>query len=279
MQTQTSVLQTRMPAALHASCVGAGRQSQGRLWSSLNAVCELLRIDAPASFSSEKLLFQHVQFEPGQLIHTVGQCFDTLYLVHSGFLKTGLIDEFGNEQVLSFPMKGDLLGLNGIHGHYHASEAVALTDCELVLLPFKRLAALGRVHPEFDELMYCAMSRELAHEQVMIGQLGACAAEVRVARFLLSQAERFAAIGGSGRQFTLSMSRLEIGSYLGLSLETVSRTLSALKDVGLITVAQRAIGIQDAAGLLAMRRLPSLHSRKKDGVDDSVDGVEKRRAQ
>jgi CRP/FNR family transcriptional regulator len=81
----------------------AGRQRQGRLWSNLKEVCDLLRIQASVSVSSEELLFQHVQFKTGQRVHTIGQAFDTLYIVNSGFLKTVLIDEFGNEQVLSFP--------------------------------------------------------------------------------------------------------------------------------------------------------------------------------
>jgi len=270
MHTQTSTSESRFPGAVQSSRASAGRQGQGRLWSSSKAVCDLLRIPAPASLNNEKLLFQHVQFKSGQLVHTVGQGFDTLYVVSSGFLKCVLIDEFGNEQVLGFPMQGDLLGLDGISGRCHASDAVALTDCDVVLLPFKRLIALGCAHPEFEEAMYAVMSRQLDHEQVAIGQLGACAAEVRVARFLVSLADRFAALGHSNRQFSLRMTRLEIGSYLGLSLETVSRTLSALKEAGLITVAQRAIGIVDATGLKSLRRLPSLHCRNKGSADDSM---------
>jgi CRP/FNR family transcriptional regulator len=124
----------------------AGRQRQGRLWSNLKEVCDILHIPAAASMANEELLFQHVQFKTGQRIHTIGQPFDTLYIVNSGFLKTVLIDEFGNEQVLSFPMKGDLLGVDGIHSRHYSSEAVALSDCDLILLPFKKLTALGRVH-------------------------------------------------------------------------------------------------------------------------------------
>ena len=90
-------------------------------------LCELLRIPATPSVNDEEFLFQHVQFKTGQRVHTIGQPFDTLFIVHSGFLKTVLIDEFGNEQVLSFPMKGDLFGVDGIHTKRYASEAVALS--------------------------------------------------------------------------------------------------------------------------------------------------------
>ena len=102
---------------------------------------------------------------------------------------------------------------------------------------------------ELENVMYGVMSRELVREQAMIGMLGALSAEARVARFLVSLADRFAAMGYSSKLFNLRMTRHEIGSYLGLTLETVSRTLSAFNEIGLITVDQRTIGIKDAEAL------------------------------
>src|SRR5450830_1040336 len=264
----TTMPESRNPAAsLHTSPMEAGRQRQGRLWSNLKEVCDLLHIPAAMSVNSEELLFQHVQFKTGQRVHTIGQSFDTLYIVNSGFLKTVLIDEFGNEQVLSFHMKGDMLGamrgVDGIHTRHYASEAVALSDCDLILLPFKKLTAVGRVHTELENLMYGVMSRELVSEQSMIGMLGALSAEARVARFLVSLADRFSAMGYSSKLFNLRMTRHEIGSYLGLALETVSRTLPAFNEIGLITVDQRTIGIKDAEALKTVRRLPPSRSRTK----------------
>ncbi|AXA94488.1 Crp/Fnr family transcriptional regulator [Massilia sp. YMA4] len=252
----------------------AGRQRQGRLWSNLKEVCDLLHIPSACTIQSEELLFQHVQFKTGQRIHTIGQPFDTLYIVNSGFLKTVLIDEFGNEQVLSFPMKGDMLGVDGIHSRQYASEAVALSDCDLILLPFKKLTALGRVHLELENMMYGVMSRELVREQAMIGMLGALSAEARVARFLVSLADRFAQMGYSSKLFNLRMTRHEIGSYLGLTLETVSRTLSAFNEIGLITVDQRTIGIKDPDALKTLRRLPPSRSRSKSGAGRKAAAVE-----
>ncbi len=250
-------------SALHPPSAEAGWQRQGKLWSNLKELCEVLRIPATPSVADEELLFQHVQFKTGQRIHTIGQTFDTLYIVHSGFLKTVLIDEFGNEQVLSFPMKGDLFGVDGIHTKRYASEAVALSNCDLILLPFKKFTALGRTHVELEHAMYSVMSRELVREQAMVSMLGALSAEARVARFLVSLAERFAEMGYSSKLFNLRMTRHEIGSYLGLTLETVSRTLSAFNEIGLITVDQRSIGIKDADALKTLRRLPPSSSRAK----------------
>ena len=238
-------------------------QRQGKLWSNLKELCELLRIPATSSDNDEEFLFQHVQFKTGQRIHTIGQPFDTLFIVHSGFLKTVLIDEFGNEQVLSFPMKGDLFGVDGIHTKRYASEAVALSNCDLILLPFKKFIALGRTHSELEHAMYSVMSRELVREQGMVSMLGALSAEARVARFLVSLSERFSEMGYSSKLFNLRMTRHEIGSYLGLTLETVSRTLSAFNEFGLITVDQRSIGIKDIDSLRTLRRLPPSSARSK----------------
>jgi len=248
---------------LHSVSFDAGWQRQGKLWSNLKELCDVLRISSAAIQTDEELLFQHVQFKTGQRIHTIGQPFDTLYIVHSGFLKTVLIDEFGNEQVLSFPMKGDLFGVDGIHTKRYASEAVALSNCDLILLPFKKLTALGRAHVEFEHAMYGVMSRELVREQAMVSMLGALSAEARVARFLVTLSERYADMGYSSKLFNLRMTRHEIGSYLGLTLETVSRTLSAFNEIGLITVDQRSIGIKDPDALRTLRRLPPSSSRAK----------------
>ncbi|MFM8462488.1 MAG: Crp/Fnr family transcriptional regulator, partial [Burkholderiaceae bacterium] len=129
-------------ASTHNNTISVSAESgwhrQGKLWSNLNEICELLRIPAISNFDEEEFLFQHVQFKTGQRIHTIGQPFDTLFIVHSGFLKTVLIDEFGNEQVLSFPMKGDMFGVDGIHTKRYMSEAVALSNCDLILVPFKK---------------------------------------------------------------------------------------------------------------------------------------------
>jgi CRP/FNR family transcriptional regulator len=100
----------------------------------------------------------------------------------------------------------------------------------------------------------------------MVSMLGSLSAEARVARFLVNLSERFAELGYSGKQFNLRMTRHEIGSYLGLTLETVSRTLSAFNEMGLISVEQRAIDIKDFNALKTLRRLPPSRTRDKKAV-------------
>jgi CRP/FNR family transcriptional regulator len=236
---------------------------QGKLWTSLRELCAVLQMPLISTLFQDELLFAHTQFKTGQRIHVTGQPFDNLYIVHSGFLKTVLIDEFGNEQVLSFPMKGDLFGVDGIHTSCYASEAIALTSCELVLLPFKKFTLLGQTYPELEDAIYSIMSKELMREQAMVSMLGALSAEARVARFLVGLSERFGELGYSNKVFNLRMTRHEIGSYLGLTLETVSRTLSAFNEIDLITVEKRSISIKDIEALKTLRRLPPSTSRAK----------------
>lgn len=250
----------------------AGHQCPGPLWSTLEDICAVLQLRS-ASHASGKILFQHVQFRTGQRIHRLGEPFDTLHVVHAGFLKTVLLDDAGNERVLGFPMKGDMLGLDGIDTGRHTCETRALSDCDLILLPFKRLASLSRTNPDIEHLMYRMMSRELALRQSVIGTLGNLSAEARVAGFLVTLAERFAGMGYSGRVFNLRVTRQEIGSYLGLTLETVSRTISALNDARLIGVRGRTITILDADGLEALRRPPPTPTPRRQALRRSSTGV------
>ncbi len=233
-----------------------GWRLRGNLLSNLSDVCSLLNITDPVNSACKEILFQHMHYKAGKRIYMVGQQFDTLFLVNSGFLKTVVIDECGNELVLGFPMKGDLLGTNAIHSKQHVTEVVALSDCDLILIPFKTFFNLGRTYLEFEHAMLEVMSRELVREQMTICMMSALGAEAKVARFLVSLGKRFSELGYSGKVYNLRMTRLEIANYLGLAIETVSRTLSAFHELGLIVVYQRQIRIVDAESLASLRRLP-----------------------
>jgi CRP/FNR family transcriptional regulator len=243
------------------STASATSSNTNTLWSSLSDICKLLDIPLDRSMANEESRFQHVQYKAGQHIYTVGQTFDMLYVVSAGFLKTVMIDDDGNEQILCFPMKGDLLGIDGIHNSQYSSEVTALSDCTVILVPFKQLSALGRTHPALENAMYGAMSAELAREHAMVAMLGSLSVEARVARFIVFMSERFADMGYSSKQFNLRMTRQEIGSYLGTTMETVSRTMSAFDHLGLISLNQRAVEIHDMHALKTLRRLPPTRQR------------------
>jgi CRP/FNR family transcriptional regulator len=246
-----------VPLSLGQELLNEFPSGQGlRPWSSLREICALLKVQPVKDPQLCDQLFQHVLVKSGQQVYAVGQRFEMLYLVNSGFLKTISLSDGGQEVVLKFPMKGDLLGVDGIDGQRYVCEAVALSECDLIVLPFHKLALLGRECSELENLIYRAISRELVHGQMQIGMFSGLSAEARVARFLAALAEKFGQLGYSRKSFNLRMSRREMGSYLGLTLETVSRTLSALSAMGLINVNRRTVDIIDAVGLKTMRRIP-----------------------
>lgn len=221
--------------------------------SSFADICSLLNI--PDIGIDTDIQFQRRRVKAGQWLFGCGEKFDAVFIVHSGFLKTLILDEAGNEQILGFPLKGDLLGIDGLHSEHYASNAVALTDCELVVIPFRELATLGHGHATLENWLYRAVSRELVREYSVVGLLCTLGAEARVARFLVSLSERFKNLGYSPVAFNLRMTRQEIGSYLGLKLETVSRSLSALQLAGFISINQRAVSLHDINGLRALQKL------------------------
>lgn len=231
-----------------------------KLWSTVNDLAALLGIET--RLAGEHVLFQHVQYRTGQRIHTIGQPFDMLFALNSGFLKTVMIDDSGNEQTLAFPMKGDIFGIDGIHKKTYMTEAVALSNCDIVLIPFKHLTTIGKANPAFEAEFHSIMCRELIREQQMISLISSLPAEVRVARFLVHLSERYAGLGYSGTQFNLRMTRQEIGSYLGLTLETVSRSFSAFNTCGLIAIDGKSVIIKDLNTLRTMRRLPPSQPKK-----------------
>jgi CRP/FNR family transcriptional regulator, anaerobic regulatory protein len=199
--------------------------------------------------------FQRRRVKAGRWIFSGGQKFDSLFIVSFGSIKTVLLDEAGNEQILSFPMRGDLLGIDGLHSKHHPSHAIALTDCEVVVIPFFELIKLTHDNAAIETWFYSAISQEMAREHAVMGLLGTLGSEARVARFLVSLSERFETLGYSPTHFSLHMTRQEIGSYLGLTLETVSRALSALHDAQFIGINQRAVVLKNIDGLRVLKKL------------------------
>jgi CRP/FNR family transcriptional regulator, anaerobic regulatory protein len=255
MNTVQGSTNTPMRTIGTKAIMGAGAPAKDSGWCSLKDVCQLLSI--PHTDIESDAQFQRRRVKAGQWAFGTGDKFEAVYVVYSGFLKNVLIDEAGNEQILGFPMKGDMLGMDGLHGECYASQSTALTDCELVVIPFRELSHLGHECTMLENWLYRAISRELVREHAVIGLLGTLGAEARVARFLVSLSSRFAALGYSSIDFNLRMTRQEIGSYLGLTLETVSRSLSALHDAGLIRVHQRAVTLVDIDALRTLQRLPA----------------------
>jgi CRP/FNR family transcriptional regulator len=216
---------------------------------SVRELTRLLHIDYPDEAWLARTAFALRRVREGEALVHAGDKFHSLYVVRSGCFKTVYTDFSGSEQVLGFPMCGDLMGADGIDSGHYSSTAIALDTSEVVIVPLTGLARLVYECPSLEALLYRVLSRELVRVQNMAWTLGTLGAEGRVAAFLLSLSARLGALGYSRCSFNLRMTRQEIGSYLGLKLETVSRALSALNTAGIIQVHQRSIDIVDADAL------------------------------
>ncbi|OYV01608.1 MAG: transcriptional regulator [Burkholderiales bacterium PBB5] len=169
----------------------------------------------------------------GDSLFRAGEAFQSLFAVRTGFFKTCVSSEDGRDQVTGFQMAGELLGLDGIGTDLHTCDAVALEDSQVCVIPYSQLEGLSREFTELQHQFHKIMSREIVRDHgVMLP-------------FLLNLTQRLQARGFSASALILRMTREEIGSYLGLKLETVSRTFSKFQDDGILEVKQRQIRILD----------------------------------
>lgn len=198
----------------------------------------------------DKLIRVRRSCRKGEHAYRAGDPFESLYAVRAGFFKTNLLNEDGRDQVTGFHMAGEVMGLDGISADRHPCDAVALEDSELCVIPFSRLEELTREAPSLQRHLHKIMSREIVSDQSVMMLLGSMRAEERLAAFLLNLSQRMTARGYSPSEFYLRMTREEIGSYLGLKLETVSRVFSRFQNEALIAVQQKHIRILD---------IPKLH--------------------
>ena len=185
----------------------------------------------------------------GSHLFSHGDKFSALFAIRTGFFKTRISAEDGRDQVTGFQMAGEIIGLDGIVSDKHTCDAVALEDAEVCVMPFDRIEELSREITSLQRHVHKIMSREIVRENGVMMLLGSMRAEERLAAFLLNLVQRLHARGFSQSELVLRMTREEIGSYLGLKLETVSRTFSKFAEDGIVEVKQRHVRILNAEAL------------------------------
>ncbi|MFN3612033.1 fumarate/nitrate reduction transcriptional regulator Fnr [Tepidimonas sp.] len=200
----------------------------------------------------DNLITHRRRVRRGAALFAAGDAFTSLYAVRSGFFKTSVTTADGRDQVTGFQMAGEILGLDGIVQDKHSCSAIALEDAEVCVLPFDKLEQLSREFSTLQHHVHRIMSREIVRDQGVMLLLGSMRAEERLAAFLLNLVQRLHARGFSKSEMVLRMTREEIGSYLGMKLETVSRTFSRFQDDGIIEVKQRYVRILDPDALGAI---------------------------
>ena len=217
--------------------------------------CNLRELCLPCGLTGQdvarvdELVYTRRRVKRGESLYRAGDRFSSIYALRSGFFKSCVILEDGRDQVTGFYMPGEILGMDGIGSEVHNLNTVALEDSEVCVIPFSRLEEVSSTMPGLQRQVHKVMSREIVRDQGVMMLLGSMRAEERVAVFLLNLSQRFVARGYSPSEFHLRMTREEIGSYLGLKLETVSRIFSRFQEEGLVGVQQKHIRILDVAGL------------------------------
>ncbi|HPI58890.1 fumarate/nitrate reduction transcriptional regulator Fnr [Zoogloea sp.] len=223
----------------------------------LRELCLPFGLDPREVNQLDELVGSRRKIKRQQHLYRSGDPFEAIYAIRAGSFKTDVILEDGRDQVTGFQMTGEVLGLDGISGEQHSCNAIALEDSEVCVIPFSRLEELSRQVESLQHQFHKIMSREIVRDHGVMMLLGSMRAEERLAAFLLNMSQRFTARGFSPSEFHLRMTRDEIGSYLGLKLETVSRAFSRFQDEGLVAVQQKHIRILDTPGL---KRILSHHA-------------------
>jgi len=191
----------------------------------------------------EHIVQKRRRVKRGEQLFRNGDSFHSLYAIRTGFFKTSVSTTDGREQVTGFQMAGEIMGLDGIVSDRHTCDAMSLEDAEVCIMPFDRIEELSREITALQKHVHKIMSREIVREHGVMMLLGSMRAEERVAAFLLNLTQRLHTRGFSQSELVLRMTREEIGSYLGLKLETVSRTFSKFMEDGIVDVKQKNLHI------------------------------------
>ncbi len=198
------------------------------------------------------MVTERVRLKKGDALYRQGDTLSAVYGIKFGSLKTEYALPDGREQITGFHLPGEMLGLDGIGNNQYQSNAIALEDSEACVVKFNEFETLARQIPSLQQQFHRILSKELTQDQRHLLSLGSLRAEERLASFLLNFSDRLAARGYSPSEYHLRMSREEIGSYLGIQLETVSRLFSRFSESGLIQIKQRHIKLIDMNGLLEL---------------------------
>jgi CRP/FNR family transcriptional regulator len=215
----------------------------------LRELCMPLGLTASELDKIDDVVASRRKIKRGDTLFRNGEKFSSLFAIRTGFFKTCVASEDGRDQVTGFQMAGEVIGLDGIVHEHHTCDAVALEDAEVCVMPFDRIEELSREVNALQRHVHKIMSREIVRENSVMLLLGSMRAEERVAAFLLNLVQRLHARGFSQSELVLRMTREEIGSFLGLKLETVSRTFSKFSDDGIVEVKQRHVRIVNTDAL------------------------------
>lgn len=213
--------------------------------------CSLKGICLPSGLTVDELqvlehtVKRHRPIHKGEALYRVTDKCRALYTVRSGSMKSYVTSNTGDEQIMGFHLPGELFGLDGMDSEQHTCTAIALETTSVCELPLMEIEVHCSKIPGLNHQMHRLMGKQVTMEHDMLLLLGKKHAEERLSSFLLGLSTRHVQRGFSAHEFNLSMSRQDIGNYLGMALETVSRQFSHLEDLGIIQVDRRQVTIKD----------------------------------
>jgi CRP/FNR family transcriptional regulator, anaerobic regulatory protein len=217
--------------------------------------CSLAELCLPRGLNSEemeeldKVVRQTRPLHKGDHLFRSGDPLSSLYAVRSGSIKLYIHSNDGDEQIIGFYLPGEIIGLDGMEHNIHSCSAVALETSSLCTFPYTQLTDVCKKIPALQDQMFRLMGREISYENKLLLTISKKSAEERIATFLSSLSVRFRQLGFSADEFKLSMSRQEIGNYLGLTIETVSRIFSRFQKNKYIAIDRKYIQILDRSSL------------------------------
>lgn len=216
---------------------------------SLNELCLPRGLSSPDMEKLDQVVKRTRPLQRGDILFRSGDKFRSLYAVRSGCLKLHTASDLGEEQIIGFYLPGEIVGLDGLDNSAHSCTAVALETSSLCGLPYTNLTDICKRVPALNDQLFRLMGRELSQDNQLLLTITKKNAEERIATFLLSLSSRFKRLGYSATEFKLSMSRSDIGNYLGLTIETVSRGMNKFQKLGLIGIERKFVRILDMPAL------------------------------
>jgi CRP/FNR family transcriptional regulator len=221
----------------------------------LNSICLPLALESDDIAQLDSIIQRSKPLQKSQFLYREGDDFQSVFAVRSGALKAYRTTDDGKEQITGFYFPGEILGMDGISKNTHASSARALETAAVCEIPFNSLEKLSALMPSLQRHFFKLMSREITEDQLLITLLSKNSAEERIASLMLSISNRNARRKLSSTKFRLPMSRVDIGNYLGLTVETVSRVFSRLQKLELLEVDNKEIQILDIDGVRHLSNL------------------------
>ena len=215
----------------------------------LNTICMPVSLHIDDIERLDHIIQRGKPLHKGEYLFRANDPFTSVYAVRSGAVKTVTLSDNGDEQITGFYLPGEVLGMDGLATNVHSNSVISLETSSVCEIPFHRLEELSVQLPSLQRHFLQLMSREITQEQQMIALLNKNNAESRIASLLLSISARNASRKLSATRFVLPMSRTDLGNFLGLTIETVSRTFARLQKSELITVNKKEITINNIGAL------------------------------